>query len=80
MIFNSAERVTALTAAWTGERLDDGRRADAAAMIGGGRGPLPALVLQGGGLDERRYCTGSLNAKNLPRTYAGRVTIGSTRG
>lgn len=25
MIFNSAERVAALTAAWTGERLDDGR-------------------------------------------------------
>jgi regulator of RNase E activity RraA len=25
MIFNSAERVTALTAAWTGDRLDDGR-------------------------------------------------------
>ena len=25
MIFNSPERVAALTAAWTGERLEDGR-------------------------------------------------------
>ena len=34
MIFNPAERVAALTAAWSGERLEDGRPKVAVVALG----------------------------------------------